>query len=513
MDEQRGSTVVDEKAGDHFTGLVRNDDSSFDPDSTIGVGDTAGTGADTGKPRPGRIDSEHRDAGGAGSAAAGTAAACDAGLTAARRGLEIAAAVAPVRLSQRGLRDGLTRAAALRAHTDRLTINLLAESIRRGETTAGGFRLVDWVMRACPGTAKSHAVDLARVAAAIAADSPTDREAHQPIAQAVGDGDLSVRRASMIVRALDRVRPVVDDETYAADARILLRAATRALFTEADLTRITERLIAAAIPERDHDARDRSAREARAVCESSLAGGALTRFVVIADGEGAGLIRSVMSSPLAAPTPDMEGLPDRRTPAQRRYDALIAILRRGVASPEGQPTTAKAQVVVTMPYDVLAAAVRAREGDIRGDDPSARIPDGFGAGSTASGDLLSPRTVRRLACDADIIPAVLGSENEVLDLGRTHRLVTAGQRRALAFRDQHCSFPGCSIPATWCDAHHIVHWARGGRSDLGNYALLCPRHHTYVHDRDLTASVDPAAEPSLAVRWHTGVPEMAASRH
>ena len=104
--------------------------------------------------------------------------------------------------------------------------------------------------------------------------------------------------------------------------------------------------------------------------------------------------------------------------------------------------------------------------------------------------------VRQLACEADIIPAVLGEAGEILDLGRAKRLVTPGQRRALAHRDGGCSFPGCHVPATWCDAHHVVHWAQGGRSDLGNYALLCPRHHSWVHQHDTTADVH-----ATGVRW------------
>ncbi|MGB3592898.1 MAG: HNH endonuclease signature motif containing protein, partial [Ornithinimicrobium sp.] len=58
-------------------------------------------------------------------------------------------------------------------------------------------------------------------------------------------------------------------------------------------------------------------------------------------------------------------------------------------------------------------------------------------------------------------------------------------------------YPGCTTPAPWCDAHHVVHWSHGGRSDLSNYALLCGRHHTLVHARHLTATVHPTS-----VTWH-----------
>ena len=59
-----------------------------------------------------------------------------------------------------------------------------------------------------------------------------------------------------------------------------------------------------------------------------------------------------------------------------------------------------------------------------------------------------------MACDASIIPAVLGTKSELLDLGRTSRLVTPKLLQALYLRDRGCTFPGCSRPPAWCDAHH-----------------------------------------------------------
>ncbi len=90
------------------------------------------------------------------------------------------------------------------------------------------------------------------------------------------------------------------------------------------------------------------------------------------------------------------------------------------------------------------------------------------------------------------MPAVLGGDGEVLYLGRRRRLFTSAQVRALWLRERHCTFPGCSVPATWADAHHIRHWVDGGLTDLGNAALLCGRHHTIVHGDRLAAEVTPA---------------------
>jgi hypothetical protein len=87
---------------------------------------------------------------------------------------------------------------------------------------------------------------------------------------------------------------------------------------------------------------------------------------------------------------------------------------------------------------------------------------------------------------------VLGGRSEVLDLGRTSRLFTVAQRRALGLRDGGCTAESCGMPATVCHAHHDLPWSRHGPSDLANARLLCPRHHRLVHDRryDVTRRAD-----------------------
>ena len=120
-----------------------------------------------------------------------------------------------------------------------------------------------------------------------------------------------------------------------------------------------------------------------------------------------------------------------------------------------------------------------------------------GAGTTLTGDLLAPETVRRMACDASIIPAVLGPEVGAAGPGPDRRLVTPRLCMALYLRDRGCTFPGCSRPPSWCDAHHCRHWCDGGPTDLTNMALLCPRHHTIVHQKGYTATVT-----TTEVTWH-----------
>ena len=119
--------------------------------------------------------------------------------------------------------------------------------------------------------------------------------------------------------------------------------------------------------------------------------------------------------------------------------------------------------------------------------PLETLTRGVGAGETPTGRLLSPATLRRLACTAGTLPAVLGGAGELLDLGRTRRIFTPAQRRALGVTQRHCQAVGCDIPATWCEAHHLRPWATGGLTDLVNAALLCSFHHHRIHDPALTA--------------------------
>jgi hypothetical protein len=105
---------------------------------------------------------------------------------------------------------------------------------------------------------------------------------------------------------------------------------------------------------------------------------------------------------------------------------------------------------------------------------------GLATGSL-SGHPVSRGTLRRLSCDAALQRVLLSPGGAVLDLGRTVRLASAAQRRAITARDGHCLVAGCRTPVALCDLHHVRHWADGGRTDLENLAPLCPRHHTAVH--------------------------------
>lgn len=185
-----------------------------------------------------------------------------------------------------------------------------------------------------------------------------------------------------------------------------------------------------------------------------------------------------LAAPLTGVGDRGEPVRDERSPEQRRADAFVELCAAypGLTG-VGVRHTPRAKVVVTIDYDNLVART--------------------GCGATLTGEQLSPSAVRELACDAGVIPVVLGGPSEAIDVGREERLATPAQVTALRHRDRGCTYPGCCRPPTWCKAHHIKHWADGGHTDLDNLALLCQHHHTYVHRHGLTATVGDAG-----VHWH-----------
>ncbi|MDX3192725.1 DUF222 domain-containing protein [Streptomyces sp. MN03-5084-2B] len=109
------------------------------------------------------------------------------------------------------------------------------------------------------------------------------------------------------------------------------------------------------------------------------------------------------------------------------------------------------------------------------------LKTGIGHATLGDTGTISAAEARVHACDAMVIPAVLGGKSEPLNLGRLRRLISAGLRRALFLRDRGCAFPGCHRPPRHCQGHHIRHWAEGGPTDLSNLVLMCAHHHRLLH--------------------------------
>jgi hypothetical protein len=149
---------------------------------------------------------------------------------------------------------------------------------------------------------------------------------------------------------------------------------------------------------------------------------------------------------------------------RRRAEALRQLARHAMAHAEGcQGNPApRHSLVVTTSYEALATGVGSA--DIQGHGP------------------ITAAAARRLACEYGIIPAVLGTESQILDLGVPNRLATPKQRFHLALRDGGCLFPGCDRPAAQTVAHHRTHHIDGGPTAEHNLDSLCIFHHVQVHE-------------------------------
>ena len=392
-------------------------------------------------------------------------------------------------LSGAQVEELLASVGAVRAVLDRVEVAAVREGLTRGLPAEQGYGAVDWVRRCQQRAGGAAVADPAHVGRVLRVAAAADRAGASAVWAGFVSGGLGLGKADQVARFEQEVSPVAAAEDVASAVAGLVEAASGS--PEAG-TGLTPRELSTAIryagqlikPEPvldgEHDARARGRSFTRRPGPAGMC-----EYRLLLDPDGSAIVDAAVAG-LSAPVTGPDGEPDPRPAALRRADALVEIVRRGVSSPGAAPKTAKAQVFITMTLADLLDQLRTTPGHERRESSGSS-----GAGVTATGQVLSATEVRRHACDAGIIPMVLGSAGEVLDVGTQARLFTPGQRRALWVRDGGCTYPGCTIPAQWCDAHHTVWWSRGGRTDIDTAALLCGRHHTTVHSLDLAATVTP----------------------
>src|SRR5829696_3518313 len=323
------------------------------------------------------------------------------------------------------------------------------------------------------------------------------------LADRVAAAGVPVAHAAAIIRFHDDVARIADPEHLAGITDAMVENCD--VLTGRELARVIAHARATLKPPAELESEEAGLRLGRSLRKVRSCAG-YTVFELRLDPEGAAILDSAIDR-LSRPRPDLaselasgptpESMPeqgrdafslprrapddprrDPRSAATRRADALLEIIGRGVAAPEGVTRSPRATLVVTMSLEALREELH-------------------GIGVLDTDAVLSPSAVRRVACEAGIVPMVLGARSEVLDLGYRQRLFSPAQRRALAHRDGGCSFPQCTVPAMWCQAHHVLHWLHGGPTNVSNGALLCARHHTLVHQRGLTATVT-----ASGVTWH-----------
>lgn len=325
-----------------------------------------------------------------------------------------------------------------------------------------------------------------------------------------------------------------DARTTSAEARYLVRSSQDILARTA-----TRDAMLSGDEQRRLEVRTRIARANRFLRLTPDGRGAVRLEGSLASVDAAGLI-SVIDGYADAARRALHDAKDRldpraeaTTPEQRRVDALVAmaaeLCRRGAVESggtmeqdghDGRRGGGRCAHGVGADADG-DARLNARQAAPRGSGPArprvvvvmneeslrARAEQ---AGILESGELIPAGDLRRMCCDADLVPVVLGGEGQPLDVGRARRLVTPAIRQALSVRDGGCAFPGCHMPDARCEAHHITPWWAGGATALGNLVLLCPHHHGQVEparfwgrgDRDpWTVRINEGGLPEFTLPW------------
>jgi hypothetical protein len=308
-----------------------------------------------------------------------------------------------------------------------------------------------------------------------------------PVARrAIDDGELSMSGLRVLASARE-----ADPEAFRASERLLVDAGR--VHSVRDLARVAAYWRQAV--ERDHavESEERLRADRRLHASPTLLG--TVRVDGTLDPETGETLLTALGAVLDAEA--RSGAEDDRTPAQRRADALGEICRQWLDRPSRPEVAAeRPHVIVTVAADSLRDAGGPSSTDWRsfGDETAVsteQVRVGARGSDAASRrvcelDRVGPvgaETARRIACDASVMRVVLAGRSEPLDVGRRTPVVSRALRRAVIVRDRQCRFPGCDRPHTWCDAHHVRHWADGGPTAVTNLLLLCRRHHRSVHER------------------------------
>ncbi|MEU4527115.1 DUF222 domain-containing protein [Micromonospora ureilytica] len=354
-------------------------------------------------------------------------------------------------------------------------LGLVRELDGRGLAVAQGASSTAVWLRERLRLSVRSARQLVQLAATIDAAPPAVRDA-------LLSGAITVEQGRVVAETIAALPAEAGPEVADKATQLLVAWADR--FDPTSLSRLGERVLTHVAPELADEAelkaleRATERAEARRHVTLSEQQNGQVRLSGNLDTETASLLREAID-PLCAPA----GEHDDRSPGQRRADALGEIcrlaLRTGQLPDNGGD---RPQLVVTVSLDDLVNGVR--------------------AGTLETGTRLTPGAVRRLACDAGVLPVVLGGNSQVLDVGRQRRLFKGPLRRALVLRDGGCAFPGCDRPPRWCDGHHLRHWADGGVTALGNAVLLCGYHHRFIHRGDWTVRIAADGRPDfLPPRW------------
>jgi hypothetical protein len=280
------------------------------------------------------------------------------------------------------------------------------------------------------------------------------------VSAALDSGEIDVDAALAITVNLSRASDRADlDQLAAAEARLV----EAAQHLSADLVAGEAKLWRDALDPDGTLPREKRIHEKRRFSIGRETIDGLTPFGGLAEPEFAALLRSAVSertAPSRQPRfldPDDIGdeadplCVDPRTNEQRAYDVLQGLLTAGVRADGASRTPL---------HSVATVGVIVRAGDLANGSGPAWLDD--------VREPISAALAAQLACDGGVRLIGVGDTGEPLWLGRRERFHTAAQRAALAARDGGCVFPGCPAPPSWCHAHHVIPWSRGGPTDIDN---------------------------------------------
>jgi len=195
--------------------------------------------------------------------------------------------------------------------------------------------------------------------------------------------------------------------------------------------------------------------------------------------EDAAVVEAAMAVADGGPPPEAEGA--QPTAAGRRAQALVDVCRWFLANfdkvPAGRRNRPQVSVIV------------------RAEDLAEDLP-----GRLADGSAVPASAVSRLACDS-LLHRIVTAGSTILDYGAGVRSISPALWAALVVRDGHCRHPGCDRPPSWCEAHHIQHFSKGGPTCLSNLVVACTRHHHLWHDQGWELKLSPDNTLTLISPW------------
>ncbi|WP_344164462.1 HNH endonuclease signature motif containing protein [Kribbella yunnanensis] len=294
---------------------------------------------------------------------------------------------------------------------------------------------------------------------------------------------VSPDQAKVIVKTLEKAPATVPVETLTVAEEQMVEAAR--ITNPRELTRFGHKVLSTLDTDGPEPAEDQARAKEFVRLRRTEDGVKISGFVA---GAYAELLKTQLHT-LSKPHKTVDGERDPRTADQRGADALKIILDRAAGNPDSPGVP---HLTVTIDFEdlkaTLAAAPAAFGGTTGADTNGVGATSGRGGvGELVFGGNLSAGAVRLLACDAAVLPIVLGGDSQPLDVGTEQRFVNRYIRRALNKRDKGCVV--CKAPPWMCHAHHLIHWAAGGPTSLQNLALLCAFHHRAVHDGQWALSI------------------------